>query len=145
MKALSLWQPWASLVVLGVKQIETRSWSTEYRGPIIIHATGSVPPPALDFWRQAEVLHLLKGAGVMEPRGLPMGSHIGTVDLVGVVKVEDAQINSQEERLGNYTAGRYAWLLDNPRELNEPVPAAGHQRLWNPPIELIEQVREALA
>jgi hypothetical protein len=37
-KALSLWQPWASLVALGVKTIETRSWSTSYRGPLAIHA-----------------------------------------------------------------------------------------------------------
>ena len=38
MKALSLWQPWASLVALRVKTIETRSWSTSYRGPLAIHA-----------------------------------------------------------------------------------------------------------
>ncbi len=39
MKALSLLQPWATLVVIGVKQIETRSWSTAYRGPLLIHAS----------------------------------------------------------------------------------------------------------
>jgi hypothetical protein len=38
-KALTLWQPWASLVALGVKSIETRSWSTSYRGPLAIHAS----------------------------------------------------------------------------------------------------------
>ncbi len=38
MKALSLWQPWASLIALGVKTIETRSWATNYRGPLAIHA-----------------------------------------------------------------------------------------------------------
>lgn len=38
MKALSLWQPWATLIANGAKQIETRSWSTSYRGPILIHA-----------------------------------------------------------------------------------------------------------
>ncbi len=39
MKALSLLQPWVTLVILGVKQIETRSWSTAYRGPLLIHAS----------------------------------------------------------------------------------------------------------
>ncbi len=39
MKTLSLLQPWATLVVMGVKQIETRSWRTDYRGPLLIHAS----------------------------------------------------------------------------------------------------------
>jgi hypothetical protein len=38
MKALSLWQPWATLVSIGAKRIETRSWPTKYRGPLAIHA-----------------------------------------------------------------------------------------------------------
>lgn len=38
MKALSLWQPWATLIAIGAKQYETRGWSTPYRGPLIIHA-----------------------------------------------------------------------------------------------------------
>lgn len=40
MKVLSLWQPWATLVAIGVKRIETRSWRTNYRGPLAIHAAG---------------------------------------------------------------------------------------------------------
>lgn len=38
MKALTIWQPWASLLVSGQKKYETRSWATDYRGPIAIHA-----------------------------------------------------------------------------------------------------------
>lgn len=44
MKALTIRQPWASLIAHGVKTIETRSWSTEYRGPLAIHAGKSKPP-----------------------------------------------------------------------------------------------------
>ncbi len=51
MKALTLWQPWASLVALGVKTIETRSWSTKYRGPLAIHA-GAKKPARI--WTQYE-------------------------------------------------------------------------------------------
>lgn len=47
MKALTLHQPWASLVALGVKTIETRSWGTSYRGPLAIHA-GTTRPPMMD-------------------------------------------------------------------------------------------------
>lgn len=38
MKILSLWEPWASLMAIGAKKIETRSWSTDYRGWLAIHA-----------------------------------------------------------------------------------------------------------
>ncbi len=38
MKAITLWQPWATLVAIGAKRFETRSWSTHYRGPLAIHA-----------------------------------------------------------------------------------------------------------
>ncbi len=38
MKAISIWQPWASLIAIGAKQIETRSWATGYRGLLVIHA-----------------------------------------------------------------------------------------------------------
>ena len=44
MKSLSLWQPWASLVALGIKTVETRSWATSYRGPLAIHAATHRPP-----------------------------------------------------------------------------------------------------
>lgn len=38
MKALTIWQPWATAIAIGAKRIETRSWETHYRGPIAIHA-----------------------------------------------------------------------------------------------------------
>ena len=47
MKALTLWQPWASLIGLGVKTIETRSWPTAYRGPLTIHAAARKPDVVL--------------------------------------------------------------------------------------------------
>lgn len=40
MKTFSLMQPWAMLVALGAKRLETRSWQTHYRGPLAIHASG---------------------------------------------------------------------------------------------------------
>lgn len=43
MKAVTLWQPWASLVAIGAKTIETRSWATSYRGPLAIHAAARKP------------------------------------------------------------------------------------------------------
>lgn len=43
MKAITIWQPYASLIAAGLKEYETRSWPTRYRGPIAIHSPGSGP------------------------------------------------------------------------------------------------------
>ena len=50
MKAISIHQPWASLIAFGEKRFETRSWKTDYRGPLLIHASRTfinVPPELL--------------------------------------------------------------------------------------------------
>src|SRR5271166_4355910 len=52
MKALTLTQPWATLVAIKAKRIETRSWRTSYRGPFAIHAGKSFPE-----WARAHVLY----------------------------------------------------------------------------------------
>ena len=44
MKVLTLTQPWATLVAIGAKRIETRSWATKYRGPLLIHAAAGLGP-----------------------------------------------------------------------------------------------------
>lgn len=54
MKALTLWQPWAALVAAGVKTIETRSWGTDYRGPLAIHASAKKVPAGLECGRFVE-------------------------------------------------------------------------------------------
>lgn len=59
-KAITLWQPWASLVAVGAKKIETRSWATAYRGPLAIHAAKKKPA---DF--VTEFMSLLKEQGLV--------------------------------------------------------------------------------
>lgn len=90
LKALSLWQPWASLVAAGVKSIETRSWSTSYRGPLGIHAARRRPETMRlgDWWCEptwGSEYGLLDEAG--EPRRLPLGVIVATCALVDVVPI----------------------------------------------------------
>lgn len=83
MKAITIWQPWASLLATGAKQYETRSWATSYRGPIAIHAAKK------DI---SDVLHILprhlankmKETIGTELKDLPTGSVIATAELVNV-------------------------------------------------------------
>jgi hypothetical protein len=87
MKALTLTQPWATLVAIGAKRIETRSWSTSYRGPLAIHAAKGFPWDARDF-TYAKMVRDLVGphfnsseSGPLDKQ-LPRGSVIATCNLV---------------------------------------------------------------
>lgn len=118
MKALSLTQPWASLVVSGKKQIETRSWATSYRGPLVIHAAKGYPPYAQRF---------AHGISFILPQDLPLGALIGRVELVDIKRTEEvAPLISETERdYGDYSAGRFAWIFEEAEAFANPEPYKG--------------------
>ena len=123
MKALTLTQPWATLVATGAKQIETRSWSTRYRGPLYIHAAKGFPTYAKDFARE------VYGNPAVVPY-IPLGAIVGRVYLLDVVHVEDLlALSIQEAKYGDYSPGRFAWILTNIEQL-EPIPCRGALGLW---------------
>jgi len=132
MMALTLYQPWASLVVMAEKKIETRSWYTQYRGVLAIHAGRTAPVFDL-----RPFMPVLKRAGLTVDE-LPLGMIIGFCDLVDVRPVEDLPksmmtrdlLTKQERAFGNYSAGRYGWILENARQI-KPIAARGMQRLWD--------------
>jgi hypothetical protein len=130
MKAISLWQPWATLIAIGAKHFETRSWDTDYRGPLAIHAakrrvsTSKLNPA---------IVRTLLNAGINSTGQLPYGCIVCTVDLVDVLYTEEARKCSfwheKEIYFGDYAPGRYAWRLDNLR-LIDNIPAKGSQGFW---------------
>jgi len=148
MKALSLTQPWASLVAVGVKRVETRSWTTQYRGEIAIHAAKGFPKwaketvwqePFLQALRDAEIIRFNIFAGYAgEGEGsFPLGAVIATAELVEVCSTNDeiedflwkhGAVNEFE--FGDYGLNRYAWALKNVQRLAEPIPAKGALGLW---------------
>jgi hypothetical protein len=136
MKTLTLTQPWATLVAIGAKQIETRSWGTSYRGPLAIHAAKGFPRDARDFADCRFVNHFLVTAGYAtadKNAGLPVGCVIATCRLVAVkptIQIR-ATLTDQELAFGNYDNGRWGWILEDMKELSVPVPAKGALGLWN--------------
>ncbi len=72
MKALTLWQPWATLVAMEVKKIETRCWTTKYRGELAIHAAKGFPKDARAFTLEPVCYEAVKRAG---PHPLPGSRH----------------------------------------------------------------------
>lgn len=130
MKAISLWQPWASAVVLGIKTIETRGWSTNYRGRLAIHAAKLWKPEQQLFAATEHALGRL-------PKRIPLGCIVGYVDLVDCRPTELEEASALERILGNFAPGRYAWILAFPVQLDEPVPFRGKQGFFSVPDALI--------
>lgn len=130
MKALTLWQPWASLVAIGAKQYETRHWATPYRGPLVIHA--SVNREAMSQGLTAAMRSAFKAAGV-DPKNLPYGKALCVVDLVACLRTDnpDLLLSDQERAFGDFSKNRYAWQLANIRLFSPPIHIAGGQKLWD--------------
>ena len=125
MRGLSLTQPWASLVALRHKRIETRSWSTKYRGPLYIHASKGFPRDAKEFAEEERALGRL-------PERLPLGCFVATVRLVDVQRTEDVNltISGLERHLGDYSPSRFAWLFEDIVPFAEPIPWKGSLGLF---------------
>jgi hypothetical protein len=136
MKAISLWQPWASLMAMGLKKIETRSWPTKYRGPLLIHAAKRKPTideiEHIDFW-----LHYYhKETDFLG--GLEFGKILCQVDLIGCVRSEIYPVEGLELELGNYGHNRYLWITANLKTLKESIAYRGRQGLFEIPDELLK-------
>lgn len=144
MKALSLTQPWATLVVTGEKRIETRSWSTRHEGVIAIHAAKSFPRLAQEICVNEDVFNeALRRHGYLFPSDLPTGAIIGTARLIGCRRTEDisAQLSTQELEFGDYHEGRFAWFLSDWIAIPETIPCRGALGLWTVPPDIEKALR----
>lgn len=147
LKALSLTQPWASLVALGIKQVETRSWATQHRGWIAIHASKGFPKWAVETCFEDEFCAPLKAAGFEKPGGLPTGAIIGVVRIIGYLPTSRitigettdysaGTISKLEELYGDYGENRYGLFLADAVALPEPIPCKGALSLWQVPPDI---------
>jgi hypothetical protein len=131
MKVLSLTQPWASLICLGVKKMETRSWQTSYRGPLLIHASKSYPRWAKDLERREPFFSALRPHDVYCYPDRVCGQIIGSCTVTNCISTEAVGFLSEnEEMFGDYSANRYAWILEDGQFLPQPIPAKGSLGLW---------------
>jgi hypothetical protein len=136
MKVISLLQPWASLVVSGHKKIETRSWNTKYRGPLLIHASKKS-----DGFNRQLYYQWREGFRLNTPawEELPFGAIIGQVNLVDTETSENIAANlpksiywgvDKELAFGDYSFNRYGWYLSNPVQFPAIIPAKGQLGIW---------------
>ena len=142
MKAITIHQPWATLIALGEKEFETRKWRTNYRGPLAIHAGKKVDRDACAAYPYREVLAKHGYTADTLPTGaivatcsltdcLGIGKLIGGLRAMAGAGVEWISSGSNEYHFGHYEQGRYAFKIANVTPLTEPFPAKGQQRFWN--------------
>lgn len=138
---LSIWQPYASLIALGHKRFETREWKTVYRGKIAIHASvnGTSVQNICQIMRakphgELAILYrkLFNHIDGTETaiRALPRGAIIATARLAGCYRTEDLKPTHEERIVGNFSEGRFAWLLEDVVMLPRPITYRGDKGLF---------------
>lgn len=172
MRILTVHQPWATLLARGeYKTIETRSWSTSYRGPVAIHAGATwrpwqrslcmtepiatalrIAPPDLERHRPG------KAPGMITERiGLALGAVVGVAELVDVRTTSRPgrfghvpepwvlDLDPVEAMMGDYSLCRFGWFFEGFRPLDAPIRAQGRQGLQSPNPVILAKVEAALA
>lgn len=149
-KALPLWQPYASLVALGAKRVETRDYAPwrlglQFGQRIAIHATKTPRDPSylgLAYYCALDHFH----DHVPDPDMLPLGALLCTcvLDRAREITAESAAAlerrNPQEHAFGYYEPGRWAWVLRDIERLPEPVPYRGSQGAFDVPLSILGEV-----
>jgi hypothetical protein len=142
MKALTIQQPWATLLSIGAKRIETRSWAPKHRGTIALHASRAYPLELKVFERNEHFYSALHCDGKYADPSRDAGHVLAIADLVACVDVEylikgrskySPWMTEQECAFGDYRLGRYGWILENVRRLAVPISCRGARMLWTLP------------
>ncbi len=122
MKVLTLKQPWATLVAEGIKKYEFRSWKTNYRGKILIHAGSSIEKQELNRFKELNLEY-------------PSKKIIAEAELVDCLPLDDELnkkiISENNIAYGNKERTGYAWVLKNIKKIDSNKEIKGQLGLWN--------------
>jgi hypothetical protein len=132
-KAISLKQPWATLVILGAKLYETRTWKTSHRGVLAIHASQSFTDAAARLCQHEPFRSVLRAAGYRSGCDLPRGVVLGTVELVEVCPTDELdprELSARELAFGDFRPRRFAFKLVNPVPWEPPVTMPGQLNIY---------------
>jgi hypothetical protein len=139
MKALTLTQPWATLMATREKTIETRSWWTGFRGEMVIHAAKGFPKWAKETCDEYPFKEALRGLSAAD---LPLSRGLCVVRVLGCIRTDEMhkaeavlgrKPAALELHFGDYSEGRFAWLTEYVRPLNHDAAVRGALGLWNWP------------
>lgn len=151
MRAITIHQPFASLIAHGVKTYETRGWPTAYRGPILIHAGNC--------WDSEVESNVRRAWRVLSDRGIPAPGFPGNWDAIDrmlgcvlAIGMLESCIRSKgpanfpalDQLFGDLRTGRHGFRITEVARLERPVKCRGLQKLWTPSSEVLSRVADAL-
>jgi hypothetical protein len=137
MKVITIVQPWATLLAIGEKKFETRSWHTKYRGELAIHASKKTDKVICNY----EPFHSILVKHGYTEANLPTGMILAIGQLTDCCRVEQNNgtaailtgghiVSGNEYIFGNFSDGRYAWQITDVTSLNQHIPVKGRLGLW---------------
>jgi activating signal cointegrator 1 len=124
-RALSIKMPWLELILSGKKDIEVRTWTTKYRGPVWLHAGKSVDKSQASRW---------------DFKDLPTGAYLGQSNLADVIEFDAKSWESLRSRHlneGDFQPGLYGWVFKDSKRI-KPYPAPGKLGLYKLSPELVK-------
>jgi len=118
-------KPWASLIVMGLKDVENRNWRTSHRGPLLIHASKTYDEEGATFLHSTpayndECLNLIR-EGYRFPADFPRGKIIGVVDIADCVTGS----------LSKWFWGPYGFIIENPERFKKDLPYRGYPGMFD--------------
>lgn len=135
MRAISLHQPWATAMALGLKRIETRDWRPGVEEPFLmaVHAAKVWKPEQVQFCAS------MRAICPSLPHAIPLGVIVAVVRVVAFERTEAivGDANFAELAWGNYEPGRWGWLTDELRPLRTPLAWRGQQGFFSVPDSII--------
>ena len=124
MKVLTIKQPWASLIMLGLKKYEFRSWKTDYRGELLIHAGKGIDKDGMERLKK------------YIPENMPTERILGKVKLIDCIKTSP-EFYDKVQKENKYIYAKsvfnqdYAWQMEVIEVYDNPIKVKGKLRLWN--------------
>jgi hypothetical protein len=143
-RGITLHQPYASLIALGVKTYETRSWATKYRGPLLIHAGKK--------WDSEVIANCRRAAAALRASGHDLDFRVMLGKVVCLARLDGCVLSrgpshfpAMDQVFGDLTTGRYGWRLIDVHRLIPAIPYSGSQGLWIPSPALVARLHGPVA
>lgn len=129
-RALTIRQPWITLILMGRKGFESRAANTKRRGRVYLHAAATMGKRE----REAAIREGL------DPDTLPRGVIVGSAEIVDAKPAAQLHLTADERRRGDYGPDRWGWKLSNVDALPRPVPCAGALSFWQVPADVVSEI-----
>ncbi|MES1909220.1 MAG: hypothetical protein MHM6MM_001998 [Cercozoa sp. M6MM] len=133
---LSMHQPWASLLVRGIKRMEGRQWPCDHRGRLFIHAAAHVPSPAEIMEVEAEYRKVYAPAKVAFPETYPVSRLLGCVTVTETLRGAEFNQRQRERQCRELSSSEYVMLCREPRVLpddDDVFRLSGQHKFWHLP------------